>query len=125
MPLFLVAGAGGFIGVTLRFLASYSLQHILVRWKMPFSTMIINIIGCLIIGILGGLAESRAIFSSQLKVFLFIGVLGGFTTFSSFSFETLTLLRDGSHLMALINIFGSLIFGLAAVTAGLYLGKAL
>lgn len=121
----LLAGCGGFIGSALRFLASYSLQHTIERWKMPFSTMIINIAGCLIIGIVGGLAEHKGFFGPQTRVFLFIGILGGFTTFSSFGFETLALLRDGSVLMALVNIFASVLFGLLAVTAGFYSVKLL
>jgi fluoride exporter len=92
---FLLVGVGGFIGSTLR----YTLGGLILRLKsgslFPWETLAVNVIGCLAIGVLAGLSESRGLFAGTTRVFLFVGVLGGFTTFSSFGYETFELLRDG------------------------------
>ena len=114
----LLAGIGGFIGSTLRYLMNtwvYSLSNYPV---FPFGTMVVNIIGCFVIGLLAGLAEYREIFSPELRIFLFIGVLGGFTTFSSFGYDTFGLLRDGQMLYAIINVLVQVLVGLSAVWVG-------
>jgi CrcB protein len=76
--------------------------------------MAVNIAGCLIIGILTGLAESRGILTPQSRAFLLIGVLGGFTTFSSFSYDTTSLFNNGEFLSAVVNVGVQVIVGLTA-----------
>jgi CrcB protein len=85
---------------------------------LPWGTLAVNVLGCLAIGFCGGLAESRQLFAADARLFLFIGVFGGFTTFSTFGYETFALLRDGDTLRAILNILLQIGFGLGAVWAG-------
>ena len=84
----------------------------------PVGTLVVNVSGCFLIGLLGGLVESRQMFGPDLRVFLLIGVLGGFTTFSSFAYETLALARDAEFARALLNIAAQLLLGLGAAWFG-------
>ena len=79
--------------------------------------------GCLLIGFLSGLAENRSVFGPGSALFLFIGVLGGFTTFSSFAYETFSLARDTENLAAAINIVAQLILGLVGMWFGSVLAR--
>jgi CrcB protein len=85
---------------------------------LPFGTLVVNVVGCFLIGFLSGLAEARSVFGPEVRLFLFIGVLGGFTTFSSFAYETFALARDTENLAAAANIFAQVILGLIAVWVG-------
>ncbi len=93
-------GIGGFIGSLFRFGVSGFVHRLLPFATFPYGTLAVNVSGCLVIGILGGLAESRQVISPELRLFLFLGVLGGFTTFSTFGYETIELLRDAEHFRA-------------------------
>lgn len=119
----LLAGLGGFIGSILRFLLVTLVYNVLDYPVFPYGTLLVNIIGCLAIGFLSGLAETRGAFSPELRIFLFIGILGGFTTFSSFGYDTFGLLRDGAFLHALINVLVQVIIGLGAVWLGYTLSR--
>ncbi len=88
-------------------------------------TLAVNLVGCLLIGFLAGLAEFRGLFSPEIRMFLLIGVLGGFTTFSTFGYETYQLLRDGQMHFAITNICMSVVLGILGVGAGFALAKAL
>jgi len=114
----LLAGVGGFIGSILR----YSIGLLVAQWadtaKFPFGTLVVNLIGCLVIGFLSQLAESRGIFTAEARVFIFIGILGGFTTYSSFGNETIDLWRGDREVFAVANIAGHLILGLSGVWIG-------
>jgi CrcB protein len=114
----LLAGLGGMIGSILRYLLNTAVYHWLDYPSFPYGTFIVNIAGCLVIGILGGLAEFREAFTPELRVFVFIGLLGGFTTFSSFGLETFNLLRDGQMLYAISNVVLQVVLGLSAVWLG-------
>lgn len=83
----------------------------------PWGTLAVNLIGCFVIGLLWALSE-RTPFSPHGTVFLFTGVLGAFTTFSTFGLETINLFRDGQLLLGLANIVGSNLLGLAFVLLG-------
>jgi CrcB protein len=85
---------------------------------LPYGTIVVNLTGCLIIGFLSQLSESQGVFTPETRAFLFIGLLGGFTTFSTFSNETLNLFRDGENLFALFNVALHIILGLGAVWLG-------
>jgi CrcB protein len=78
----------------------------------------VNLIGCFVIGFLGQLAETRGIFGSETRLLVFIGLLGGFTTFSSFGNDTLNLARSGQMINALVNVFVNVTFGLVLVWVG-------
>ncbi|MFZ5434121.1 MAG: fluoride efflux transporter CrcB [Calditrichota bacterium] len=116
-------GAGGFIGAVCR----YAMSGWVHRWFgnswFPVGTLAVNMLGCLVIGMLAGMSESRQLFTPEMRLFLFIGLLGGFTTFSTFGYETISLFSDGQLATGLINIFGQLILGLGGVWLGLVLGR--
>lgn len=114
----LLVGIGGFIGSILRYLVNLGIYRLLEYPTFPFGTMIVNLTGCLIIGLLGGFAENRAGFSPELRLFLFIGILGGYTTFSSFGYDTLGLLRDSQLFYAFLNVAVQVVVGMAAVWIG-------
>lgn len=114
----LLIGLGGAFGSIARYLTSTWVQTISKSLDFPYGTLTVNLIGCFIIGFLAQLAETRGIFTSETRLLIFTGVLGGFTTFSSFGNETLNLARAGSYTGALINIGANVIFGLLAVWLG-------
>jgi fluoride exporter len=119
----LLVGLGGFIGSILRYLLSGIAQRLADQSSFPVGTILVNLTGCFLIGIFSQLAESRGVFSSAARTLLFIGVLGGYTTFSTFSSETITLLRGGQVLMAALNIIIQVGGGLVLVWAGRTAGQ--
>lgn len=114
----LLVGLGGFAGSILRYWLSGYIQQLTQSATFPFGTLTVNLLGCLVIGFLSELAEMRSAFSAESRALLFIGLLGGFTTFSTFSNETTNLLRDGQNLPAGLNIGAHIVLGLAAVWLG-------
>jgi CrcB protein len=118
MEKLLIIGMGGGIGSILRFLLSSGVQERLHNATFPFGTIAVNVSGCLVIGMLSFLSDVKGIINSEMRAFLFIGLLGGFTTFSTFGNETVNLIRGGEYLQGLINAAGQLFFGIAAVIAG-------
>jgi CrcB protein len=86
--------------------------------QFPFGTLAVNILGCMVIGFLAELADLRSAITGETRAFLFVGVLGGFTTFSAFGNETMHLLRDGELLLAGGNVAAHIVLGLAAVWLG-------
>lgn len=120
-----LAGLGGFIGSSARYLVGNAITRVGSYPAYPLATTVVNIVGCLAIGVLGGLAETRDIFSETARVFLFIGILGGFTTFSTFGYESFQLARQSRFGLAIANIAIQLILGLFAVWAGFKVVKAI
>lgn len=114
----LIVGIGGFIGSALRFLVSGWVQQISKSLDFPYGTLTVNLIGCFVIGFLGQLAEARGILASETRLLVFIGLLGGFTTFSSFGNDTLNLARSGQTSLALVNVAATLVCGLLLVWLG-------
>jgi len=114
----LLVGTGGFLGSVLRYLMSGLVHRVLTDPLLPYGTLFVNVFGCLTIGFLGGLSETRQLFSPESRLFIFIGLLGGFTTFSTFGYETFNIAHDGQLLMTLTNIGLQLILGLGAVWLG-------
>ena len=121
MKVLFLIGTGGFIGSVLRYLTSQAIQGKLLS-TFPFGTLGVNIIGCFIIGVVFELSE-KVNLSSEWRLFLATGICGGFTTFSAFSTETLSLLRDGQMLPAFLYISASILLGLAATFSGIALPK--
>ncbi len=113
-----LVGVGSLIGGVLRYGLSTWVYKALDNPWFPYGTLAVNLLGCLLIGLLSGLAEARAAFTPQARLFLFVGVLGGFTTFSSFALETFALARDSENLAALANIGLQTVLGLFAVWLG-------
>jgi CrcB protein len=114
----LLVGFGGFIGSVLRYTVSGYVQQASRSVGFPYGTLAVNVIGCFVIGFLSRLAETRGVFTSESRLFVFVGILGGFTTFSTFGNETLNLARDNQLLNALANIGANVIIGLLAVWLG-------
>ena len=114
----LLVGAGGFIGSVLRYWISGYIQQWLKNTVFPFGTLAVNFLGCLMIGFLSQLAEDYGIFTAETRLFVFIGFLAGFITFSTFGNESMNLLRDGQNLMAFGNIAGHFLLGLGGVWLG-------
>src|SRR2546423_13973680 len=94
-----LAGVGGFIGSILPYSVSGFVQNLTRSIDFPYGTLAVNLIGCLAIGFLSQLAETRGFFTAETRTLVFIGVLGGFTTFSAFSNETINLWREGGSLL--------------------------
>lgn len=110
-----LAGIGGFIGSALRYAATGYVQQLSRSIDFPYGTLAVNLIGCFVIGFLSQLAESRGLFTAESRTFVFVGILGGFTTFSAFGNETMNLWRDGQSTLALANVAAHLVLGLGAV----------
>ena len=117
----MLVGLGGFIGSGLRFALSGWAQRLFQHSQFPVGTLTVNVLGCLLIGFLGGLAEQRQIMEAGFRLFLLVGVLGGFTTFSTFGLETWGYLEAGKMAPALANVLASVI---GCITL-LYLGMCL
>ncbi len=114
----LLAGLGGFVGSSARFFLSGIVQRFVVAGTFPYGTLAVNLTGCLAIGFLGGMMEMKQVLGPSQRVFLLIGVLGGFTTFSTFAYETLNLVHAAEAPKALLNVTGHVILGLAAAWVG-------
>ena len=121
----LLVGSGGFVGSALRFLISGWTHRLLPAATIPVGTLAVNLIGCLAIGFLGGLAEYRSMIGPQARLFLMIGLLGGFTTFSTFGYEGLSMLRDQQHIGVALYVGAHVVAGLVAAWAGMALARSL
>lgn len=112
----------GLIGTLLRYwLSGYVARQ--YGETFPWGTMAVNLIGCLAAGVVFYATEERFLINPTLRTVILIGLLGGFTTFSSYGLQTFTLLRDGEFVLASLNIVASNVLGLFMVWAGYTLGK--
>lgn len=121
----ILVGIGGFVGAVSRYLLGLGINALAPASKFPFGVMAANIIGSFMIGILWGIAEGNPIFKDKYALFLIVGVLGGFTTFSSFSLDNLKLLSEGLFLYAIMNMIISVSAGLFFTWLGFLLSKQL
>jgi fluoride exporter len=121
MAKIILIGIGGAIGAISRYVVS-GLDYKYSYGVFPISTLVINLTGSIIIGFLWGMFESVTV-SSNIRMFIFIGLLGGFTTFSTFALENFNLFRDGERNIALINILISNVLGIVLVYVGYFLSK--
>lgn len=116
MVKFLSIGIGGGFGALLRYFIS-TFTYKFLDGIFPWGTLTVNLIGCFCIGFLWGIFE-RFVIAPNIRLFIFVGILGGFTTFSSYGLETFSLLREGESKMALLNVLSSNIFGIGCVFGG-------
>ncbi len=112
-------GMGGFIGSVFRYLIAVYAPKLLGN-QLPYGTLLVNAAGAVFIGLIMelGLCLSSDLISSDLKLFLTTGIMGGFTTFSTFSYETVSLLSAGKYRTGLVNIVLNLTFGLGGIVFG-------
>ncbi len=113
-----IVGSGGFIGALARYGLTGLVHRQLPHATFPYGTLVVNLLGCLAIGALAGLAESRQLFGPEFRAFALIGLLGGFTTFSTFGYETFAMIRDHDFLRAAANVGVHLLLGLVLVWLG-------
>jgi CrcB protein len=123
MSKLLIIAVGGGIGTLARYLVS-GLDYKYSSGVFPLSTLIVNLSGSFIIGLLWGFSERFSV-SPHMRMFLFIGVLGGYTTFSTLSLETFNLLRNNEYRIAFLNIFITNIIGIMLVLGGFIISKHL
>lgn len=120
---FFIIGLGGAIGTILRYVMG-GLDYRFSNGVFPVSTLVVNVTGSLVIGFLWGIID-RFNFSPNMRMFVFIGILGGYTTFSTFSLETFNLMRDGEYRIAIMNAALSLALSVGAVFVGYIASKVL
>lgn len=124
MNLTLAVAAGGALGSVLRFWAA-RLTHALVATTFPLGTLLVNVIGSVLIGLLYVWLVERTGSRAELRAFLIVGVLGGFTTFSSFSLETVNLVAQSDWMRAVTNVLASVVLCLGGCLAGMAIGRQL
>ena len=118
LPLNLLAIAiGGAIGAVARYLLSAFVLRV-SGTLFPLGTFVVNVIGCLVFGAIAGATTQRIEISPTVRLFLLTGILGGFTTFSSYAFESFALIRDGQFVWATINVVGQVVAGLVGLWVG-------
>ena len=120
----LIVGTGGFIGSVMRYLVQIFVEKGLTT-TFPWGTFVANIAGSFIIGIVFALSEKGNLLNAEWRLFLAVGICGGFTTFSSFAYNNLTMLKDQAYGQFIWNVGGSLFFGLLAVYLGMILVRAI
>jgi CrcB protein len=121
---FILVGIGGLIGSVLRYAAAIFFARFSSS-SFPFGTLVVNVSGCLIIGFLFSLSERGNVISPEWRILLTTGFCGGFTTFSTFSYESIRLIQDGEILFLSLNVAASVILGFAATYIGIVLGKVI
>src|SRR5882757_81132 len=120
MNMILLVAIGGAVGSIARYLMASSIQTA-TGWEFPIGTVLVNILGCFLIGILYVLLVARPDPRHELRALLMVGVMGGFTTFSSFSLETVTMATNGNYTGATLNV----VISVAACLVGTVLGVTL
>lgn len=119
MKAVLLVALGGAVGSAVRYKLSGLILHHTIEWRFPAGTFAVNVLGCLVAGVLAGLAEEHDLLSPETRLLLFTGLLGGFTTFSAFGLETMHLLKRGEIGVATANVVLSVLAGLLALWLGL------
>ncbi len=117
----LLVGAGGFVGALLRYLVTLAIPFI--GTGFPFATFFVNLAGCFVIGIVSELSVTTSLLSPELRLLLATGFCGGFTTFSSYMYEVMTLLRDGELLYVSLYLMGSVIGGIVCLYLGMQMAR--
>jgi len=120
----LLVGVGGFVGSAFRYGLSTWIGSLQGSRPLPLGTLAVNVVGCFLLGLLAGLGETRLTLGPQWRLLLFVGLLGGFTTFSTFGYETISLVRQAEVWKASLNVVAQVAVGLGAVWTGLIIARA-
>lgn len=118
----LIVGVGGFAGAIARYVLS-GLIHRFFDARFPYGTLIVNILGCFLIGLVMYWVNYRGLFNSNTRIFLTVGILGSFTTYSAFAYESLEMITDHRYLPAVSNIVLHVIVCIGAVWAAMLAGQ--
>ena len=119
-----MVGIGGLIGSVLRYLVSI-LFAAFINSSFPFATLTVNVVGCFLIGVLFAVSDRGQLISPEWRLFLATGLCGGFTTFSTFSYESISLLQDGELLYSFGNVILSVVVGFAATWLAIVMVRSL
>jgi CrcB protein len=119
----LMIGIGGFVGAIARYAMSIWIANMAVGNAFPFATWTVNIVGCALLGFGGALVERHMNLNENVEAMVFVGLLGAFTTFSTFAGETIQLLKLGNLSLSLLYVALSVIVGLAALLGGMWLAR--
>lgn len=122
IKLFLI-GIGGFFGSVSRYAVSGFVYRIFGKPWFPYGTLAVNVLGCFLIGLLSGFSESRQLFNPETRMLVFIGFLGGFTTFSTLGYEIFSFVRDGQVVGSIMNLMLHILLGFGAVWFGYSVSK--
>jgi fluoride exporter len=120
----LCVGLGGFIGASLRYIISINSTK-LFGTQFPYGTLIVNVVGGLLIGLIMELCITTNVISPSLKLFLVTGIIGGLTTFSTFSYETVSLFIEGSYTAGMLNTVLNLFLSIAGVIIGKFIAQTI
>jgi len=120
----LLVGVGGFAGSIMRYLVAVLFAS-QVPSVFPYATLTVNIVGCFVIGVLFALSDRGNFLSPEWRILLTTGFCGGFTTFSTFSYESLRLMQDGEYLYLAAYVLLSVVIGLAATYVGIILIRSI
>lgn len=123
IKMILLVGAGGFVGSIARFLSG----QLFIRYypsSFPWGTLVVNVIGCFLIGLIYAFSEKGNLLSPEMRLLLATGFCGGFTTFSSFSYESIALMKDGELFYTFLYVAASIIIGFLAAYIGVFIVKS-
>lgn len=124
MTTLLLVGLGGFLGASCRYLVgAWAADRLGIGF--PYGTLLINVTGCFAIGLFLTVATDRLVIPPSARLFFAVGFVGAYTTFSTYTFESLALLQARAYLLAAANLIGSVVLGMLAVTLGVILGRLL
>jgi len=116
--LYLSVALGGAIGACARYLTGTLIYRVVPAGTFPWGTFAVNVIGCAVFGVLAGLIDQRELVGPAGRTFLLTGLLGGFTTFSTFAFENVEMISAGQYGRLALNVIGQVLLGLAALWVG-------
>ena len=121
---FILLTIGGTMGTIARYLLAGAVYGV-AGTDFPYGTLVVNLLGCLIVGFLAAISEDKFLLSPNLRLLLMIGFCGAFTTFSTFILETSNLIKDGETLRALVNVVFSVVIGFIVFRVGMFIGDIL
>ena len=120
----IVVGSGGMIGAVGRYLMTLFVNSLSKGHPFPFSTLVVNFIGCFAFGIMSGLVEHSKFITPTMKLFIMVGIIAAFTTFSTFSHDIFVMIRNNQMMLAFFNLFIKVAFGVLAVWLGFFITRS-